>query len=178
MLILAASVCAGCGSKVTAGKTPRQTVARLESAIKDFDFGAVYDLSSKRVRRQMDRMVDQMQASFKQMPKEFLDEMELDDLQDADTREFFAIMVDRVKEQAPEALDMVANVHFIVMDVDIQGNRALVTLQTLHRGEEQNTELPMVREDGRWYIDSDESIGNLPLNMGTPGVQAAVGDDR
>ena len=40
-------------------------------------------------------------------------------------------------------------------------------------GQEQTTTLPLVQEDGRWYLDSNETIDSLPVNI-QPNLQACV----
>ena len=173
-LILAALVLVGCGKKLGPGKTPKETIRNLERAIQTLDLGATYAMSSARVRDQLDRAMDGLKAAVKMLPEEIVDEMGWDGVEDKSTREILNLAIDRLKDQMPEAVKAMKSLQMIVMDVKTWGNEAQVEVSVLFRGSEQTTRVPMVKENGFWVLDSNDTLSGLPVDFTVPSPEACV----
>ena len=165
--------CTACGSKTKAGKTPKETVRKFESAIRDADLGACYDLMSSRTRKQLDRAMLGIKGMLAALPDSALDQVGLDGIADMDAREILVACSDAARKQAPALFDKLKGFQIVVLNVDQYGNKAQVEVSQLMDGQEQTTTLPLVQEEGRWYLDSNETIDSLPVNI-QPNLQACV----
>lgn len=172
--VMAALLVAGaCGQSLKPGKTPKETVERFETAIKRLDMGAVYDMLSSRARGEIEAMFSGMKQVFAGIPESRLEEAGLDEFVDMSARDMLVEAVDRAKDANPQAIESLKSLHMIVMKVREYDGQATVSVVAIYNGQEQKQTLRMVREGGRWMIDSDDSVTSMPLQF-APDVSAAV----
>ena len=174
VLVVVLALLVGCGKKLGPGKTPKETIRNFAAAIKDLDMGAVYDMLSQRSRRQLDAVFNQTKQAFAMVPAAQLERFGMADFADMSTREILTSMVDKMRDAAPDQIDQLKSMHVIVMDVKKHGNTAQVEVRTLFNEQTTTQKVPMVKEGGLWYLDSDESVTGLPVSL-TPNLAACVG---
>ncbi|MGQ0613983.1 MAG: hypothetical protein ACT4PV_09630 [Planctomycetaceae bacterium] len=148
---------AACG-KAAGGKTPRETVAQLQAALKKGDGGALYDLLTTRAQRQLD---GQIQGISKVVPR----------FEGCDGRELLVELFDMAKETAPQQFEMLAATHMVVMETKTQGDSARLKVSILGRNRDETVEMRLAREHGRWKLDDGGALGGAQL---AAGMQAAA----
>jgi len=62
-------------------------------------------------------------------------------------------------------LDQVKDIQMVVLDGKNYGNNASVKVSTIFRGREVTSTVPLVKENGAWYIDSDEAMSSMPIDI-------------
>jgi hypothetical protein len=167
------ALCAACGRKLGPGKTPKETIRNFEMAMKKLDVGAAYDMLSSRTRAQIDAVMNNMKASLAVIPDSALDQVGLAGLKNMEPREILATAIDRAKEMNPSAVDALRTFQLVVLEVKEYGDEASVKVATIFNGQDNTDTVPMLREGGRWYIDSDESLNAVPMNF-APDLEASA----
>lgn len=118
---------------------------RLEAALQDLDLGAVYDMLSARAQGQLD-------AS-------------LSGWKDMNTRECLEAAADRMKSENPAAVKQIRRLAIVVMDIRPYGDRASAKVSVLLNGRDRTQTIPLVLEGGRWKIDTDAAMTDLPVDF-------------
>lgn len=172
-LVFAVAVC-GCGSAARPGKTPKETVRSFELALKRLDMGAVYDLLSSRAKGEVEAAFGAFRGACAALSEVQLEASGLDRLRDMSARELLVEAVSRAKKDNPGVATMLESLHIVVMKVRESGDTATVDVTVLQQGQSRKQTIAMVREKGRWMIDSDDSVSLAPLPL-APDVQACVG---
>jgi hypothetical protein len=173
-LVAVAAFCTACGNSPKAGRTPKETVRSFELALKRLDMGAVYDLLSSRARGEVEEAFGAFRGACARIPEEQLEAAGLDRLRDMSARDLLVEAVSRAKKENPGAVTMLEALHIVVMRVRESGDRASVDVTVLVHGQDRKQTLPMVREGGRWMIDSDDSVTSMPLQLAPDVVQACA----
>jgi hypothetical protein len=164
-ILALALACAGCGKPLRAGKTPKETIRNLEAALQDLDLGAVYDMLSSRAQRELDASLEGVKVMLASIPEAQLKQAGLGGWKDLDTRDFLEAAVDRARGENPAALEQFRGVTLVVLQVKPYGDRATVKVCMILNGRDREQTIPMVREGGRWRIDTDDSVTALPVNF-------------
>jgi hypothetical protein len=168
-----AAISLACVNSAKAGRTPKETVLSFELALKRLDMGAVYDLLSSRARAEVDAAFGAFRGACASVPKAQLEKSGLGRLAGMSARELLVEAVSRARKDNPGAVSMLESLHVVVMRVRERGDSASVDVTLLLQGQDRKQTIPMVREHGRWMIDSDDSVTSMPLEL-TPDVQACV----
>ena len=171
-VILGLCLAAACGKQLGPGKTPKETVRNLEVALQALELGAVYDMMSGEARRRVDRSVRVMRNMLAAFPEEQLEKGGLDGLKDMTTREFLEASIERAKEEG-NLRARFETVTIAIMKVKTYGERASVKVTMIINGRDQAQTIPMVREGGRWHIDSDDVVASLQVDL-TPDTSSCV----
>ena len=154
-----------CGPRLQAGKTPKETMRRLETALQDLDLGAVYDMLSSKAQGQLDASLQGFRTMLQAIPEDQLKKAGLGGWKDMDTREFLDAAVDRMKDENPAALKHVKRLAIVVLDVRSYGDRASVKVSVIMNGRDQTQTIPLVLEDGRWKLDTGAPMTDLPVDF-------------
>jgi len=171
--LLTAVLCVACGDSLRAGKTPKETVRRLETALKDLDLGAVYGMLSSRARGELDASLVGFRAMLTAIPDAQLEQAGLDGWKDMTTREYLDAAVDRTKSENPAAAKQLERLTIAIMDVRSYGDRATVKVSVILNGRDRQQTIPLVLEDGRWKIDAGDTVTELPVDF-APKVDCAT----
>jgi len=171
-VILGLLLATACGKQLGPGKTPKETVRNLEAALQDLDLGAVYDMMSKSARGEVDAAVRAMRGMLAAFPEDQLEKGGLDGLKDMSTREFLEASIERAKKER-NVRARFETVTIAVMKVRLYGERASVKVTMIINGRDRAQTIPMVRENGRWHIDSDDAVARLQVDL-TPDLSSCV----
>jgi len=160
-----AALCAACGESVQAGKTPKETVRRLEGALQDLDPAAVYGMLSSNAQRQLDASLLGFRTMLQTIPDAQLKQAGLSGWKDLDTREFLDAAADRTRSENPAAAKQLKRLTLVIMDIKSYGDRARVKVSVLLNGRDRRQTIPLVLEDGRWRIDTGDPLTDLPVDF-------------
>jgi hypothetical protein len=161
--ILVAATLAACGDSPGPGRTPKETVRNLETALRDADMGAIYDMLSARGQRELAAPLVGLKAALASVPEAQLKAAGLSDFRKMDAREMLVAAAEKAEDLNPKALEPLKSITIVVMDVRQYDDRATVKASFLLRGRARDQTLQLVREGGFWKIDSEEAMQSLPL---------------
>jgi hypothetical protein len=164
-VLLTAALCAGCGPSLQAGKTPKETMRRLETALQDLDLGAVYDMLSSRAQGQLDASLQGFRTMLQAIPEDQLKQAGLGGWKDLGTRDYLEAAADRMKDENPAAVKQIKRHAIVVMDIKPYGDRASVKVSVLLNGRDRTQTIPLVLENGRWRIDTGTPMTDLPVDF-------------
>lgn len=164
-VFLIAALCAACGDSLQAGRTPKETVRRLEQALKNLDPAAVYDMLSSDAQRQLDASLTGFRTMLRAIPDAQLKQAGLKGWKDLDTREFLDAAADRTRSENPAAAKQLKRLTIVIMDVKSYGDRARVKVSVILNGRDRQQTIPLVLEDGRWRIDTGDPVTDLPVDF-------------
>jgi hypothetical protein len=164
-VLLTAALCAACGPSLQAGKTPKETMRRLETALQDLDLGAVYDMLSSRAQGQLDTSLQGFRTVLQAIPEDQLKKAGLGGWKDLSTREYLDAAADRMKDENPAAVKQIRRLAIVVMNIRPYGDRASVKVSILLNGRDRTQTIPLVLENGRWRIDTGDPVTDLPVNF-------------
>jgi len=174
ILILFAAAVVGCGRSPRAGRTPKETVRNLETALRDADIGAVYDMLSARGQREIAAPFVGFKAALASVPDAQLKAAGLADFKEMDAREMLVAAVEKARDANPKAMDPLKKLTIVVVDVKQWDNEATVKASFLLRGRANDRTLRMVREAGLWKLDSPDAMNGVPMPT-APAIDACVG---
>lgn len=163
-----------CGKKLQPGKTPEETIRNVEAALRKLELGAVYDMMSSRCQGELDAALSGVQQVLCSVPDAQLKQAGLAGVAEMSPRDLIETAVDRAKDEAPDVLTRLKSFQIAILEVKDYGERATVKVMTMMDGSQTRGEIPLVREDGRWRLDSQDSLTNLPLTI-TPCVPSPSG---
>jgi hypothetical protein len=164
-VFLAAALCAACGPSLQAGKTPKETMRRLETALQDLDLGAVYDMLSSQAQGQLDASLRGFRTMLQAIPEDQLKRAGLGGWKDLSTREYLDAAADRMRSENPSAVRQIRRLAIVVLEIRPYGDRASVKVSVLLNGRDKTQTIPLVLEDGRWKIDTDAAMTDLPVDF-------------
>jgi hypothetical protein len=163
-VLLTVALCGACG-QAQAGKTPKETMRRLEAALQDLDLGAVYDMLSSKAQGQLDASMHGFRTMLATIPEDQLKRAGLGGWKDLTTREYLDAAADRTRSENPAAVKQLERLVIVVMEVRPYGDRASVKVSVLLNGRDRRQTIPVVLENGRWRIDADTPMANLPVDL-------------
>lgn len=163
IVILLAAAVAACGQSPRAGRTPKETVRNLETALRDADMGALYDMLSRRGQAELEAPLLGFQAALASVPEAQLKAAGLASFRKMSAREMLVAAAEKAEDENPKALDPLRSLTIVVADVRQYDDRATVKASFLLRGRSRDQTLQLVREGGLWKLDGDEAMQGLPL---------------
>jgi hypothetical protein len=164
-VLLTAALCAACGQSLQAGKTPKETMLRLEAALRDLDLGAVYDMLSSKAQGQLDASLHGFRTMLAGIPEDQLKQAGLGGWKDLSTREYLDAAADRTRSENPTAVKQLKRLVIVVMKIKPYGDRASVKVSVLLNGRDRRQTIPLVLENGRWRIDIGTPMTDLPVDF-------------
>ena len=158
-------LCAACGNSLQAGKTPKETVRRLEAALRDLDPAAVYGMLSSNAQSQLDASLLGFRTMLGAIPDARLEQAGLAGWKDLTTREFLDAAADRTRSENPAAAKQLERLTIAIMEIKSYGDRATVKVSVLLNGRDRRQTIPLALEDGRWRIDTGDPVTDLPVDF-------------
>jgi len=138
---------------------------RLEAALQDLDLGAVYDMLSSKAQGRLDASMHGFRTMLATIPEDQLERAGLGGWTDLTTREYLDAAADRTRSENPAAVKQLERLVIVVMEVRPYGDRASVKVSVLLNGRDRRQTIPVVLENGRWRIDTDTPMANLPVDL-------------
>lgn len=138
---------------------------RLEAALQDLELGAVYDMLSSRAQGQLDASLGGFRTMLQAMPEDQIEKAGLGGWKDMSTRDYLDAAADRMKSENPAAAKQFERLAIVVMDIKPYGDRASVKVSVLLNGRDRTQTIPLVLENGRWKIDTDGAMTDLPVDF-------------
>jgi len=163
-----------CGKSLGPGKTPRETLSHFETALKTMDIGAMYDLLSPRTRAEIDQAMIAVRNVAAAMPPGALKEAGLGDIEDMTPREIMVRSVKAARKANPEIANSLKSLTLVVLDERNYGDSASVKVSLLLNGAETTDTIQLACVNGRWYIDSGDSMRTVPGLQPDLGIQACA----
>jgi hypothetical protein len=152
-----------CGKAHRAGRSPKETMRRLEAALQDGDIGAVYDMMSARGQAEIEASLGGVRAMLAAVPESQLKAAGIAGFRTMSARDMLVASCEKAEDENPKALAPLKSLTIVVTDVRQAGDRATVRASVLLRGHARDETVVLVREGGLWKIDGNELFSRLPV---------------
>ncbi|MEM8883071.1 MAG: hypothetical protein AAGD14_03290 [Planctomycetota bacterium] len=164
-LCLLLGLLTACGAAYGPGATPRDTLRNYEGAMRDLEFGCLYDMMAPSARAQIDGQIEAAQMALSAIPPDFQKKFGLDDFVDASPREALDITAAQMRDRDQD--DKFKKMSLAILEVREYGDTASVKVSVIDGRRDSERRIKMVRTDGLWYLASDIAMGPIAPIMPT-----------